>query len=168
VYIFAHTKNQVYIPNTNNLHGNNIQKIEFTRKDKSYFADVDLARTELKSFDQSGERCEMTTKKLDTSACITKFLDDKLGCKFPFYKSTSLKSNCNTSTQYMQIFELTERLQYADAAEIYNMTGCLTSCNRDIYHMDKPAKKPVSFSKMRFQLRFKFETGALLLNHYKP
>jgi hypothetical protein len=160
VYLFAHNKNQMYIPNTSHLYGSAVQKIELSANDKAYRADVDFVKSHMKALDQSSERCEKTTEKQDTSACIVKFIEEKIGCRFSFYNSNSQKSRCNTSSQYHQLFKLTEQIQTAGATEIYEITGCLSSCERDIYHMNKPERKPVDFLSQRFEkLEIKFTLG---------
>jgi hypothetical protein len=162
VYVFAHNKNQMYIPNMSKLYGTATQIIKLLPEDKSYFAEIDLAKIHMKSLDQSNDRCAKTTEKLDASTCIAKYIDDKLGCGFPLYKSTSVKSKCNTSSQYKQLLNITERLQSGNATEIYEMTGCLSSCERDIYRMEKAAKKSIdrwTGSQQWLQLKFSFETG---------
>jgi hypothetical protein len=112
----------MYIPHTSNLYGSDVLNIELS-SDKSYDADVDISKTHIKALDQENERCEKTADKLDTSACIVQFVEEKIGCRFSFYKSKSLMSKCNTSSQYKLLYKLTDRLQSSHATEIYEMTG---------------------------------------------
>jgi hypothetical protein len=155
----------MYIPNTNNVYGSDSRRIQLAFADKSYHADIDLSKSNLKALDLSNARCEKTTEKREISACIAKFVDANVGCKFPLFKSSSLNSKCNTSHQYLKLFELSERLQSASATEIYQMTGCLSSCKSDVYNIGNPLKKWIGLFgyKKMLQLRFILKTGTHMI-----
>ena len=124
----------MYVPNSLKLYGSNSDEVSGTLTYKYYFKRVIMKSTHLKSLDQPSEPCASRLVNPDTSECIAKYIDKKLGCN-PLILGSHLKNlTCNTSSQWEKAIKLTKKFQEANAKQIYAMTGCLSSCEKNQHH----------------------------------
>ena len=130
----------MFIPNWVQLYGSQYITLEAGKKtwDKSYDQQILISKSHLKALDQPTERCSSTKMTPNTGTCIAKFIEEKLGCWTPIYGSASKisaeKRVCDNVTQLWTLNKLTHTLGEADANTVYNITGCLASCEKDEYH----------------------------------
>ena len=69
------------------------------------------------------------------SKCISKFIDEQLGCNTRIHGRTfnQIKS-CKDTSQLYALVSISKKLEDADANTIYKITGCLSSCETFEYH----------------------------------
>ena len=83
--------------------------------------------------DKPLHRCTSDTPNPNTSACITSYITDKIGCQAKVegnqhYNGTNI---CQTKAQLLALKDMTNILQEANGNEIYKMAGCLSACSKD-------------------------------------
>ena len=122
----------MHVPNWVKVYGSQYMSIQAYSSYKSYKQKITISKSHLKSLDQPSERCTEDTKSPNVSACISKFIEGQLGCSANIHCSGSpQKITCNNVTQ---LKTLSDKFKDADANKIYNITGCLASCEKDEYH----------------------------------
>ena len=93
-----------------------------------------IAKSHVKALDQPSQPCNQDTKFLNTSACIAKFIEEKMGCGIRMLGSgESEKPLCSSGPELMNLSKIFEGLKHADDKYIYEKTGCLASCDRYEY-----------------------------------
>ena len=93
-----------------------------------------ITKTHLKALDQPTQRCSQETINTNTSACIASFIEKQLGCSTMILGSKYSKTpQCTTKSQLLALANISRLLDEADGNDIYNMTGCLSSCEKDSY-----------------------------------
>ena len=132
---------QMMIPNKVKVYGSQHQLVLVPSSgnsyyEDSYFMDMTIRKSHLKSLDQPSERCASHTSKPKTSACIAQFLEEQIGCSLNIHGSISINNplgTCNSTSQLNHLGNITRKLQDVDANTIYKNTGCLASCERNEY-----------------------------------
>ena len=127
----------MHIPNWVRVYGSHDMLIK-PNYYKSYQVKIIISKTHLKALDQPSEPCVEDTNNQNVSACIAKFIDKQIGCKSKILGSDSAKKvNCDNVTQLQSLSKYTYQFQEADANTIYKISGCLSSCEKDEYQIDK-------------------------------
>ena len=123
----------MHVPNYVKVYGSqytSIQSALFSYK--NYRQKITISRSHMKALDQPSERCARDTKTPNVSACIAKFIEGQLGCSTKIQGSGApQKKPCNNLTHLQT---LSRKFHEADANNIYKITGCLASCEKDEYH----------------------------------
>ena len=135
---------QAFVPNGRNVYGSASAVINI-RNDYGYecgkwthtskFSQViDIAKTNIKAINRPTQRCSQENEKIDSSACIAKFVETKLGCNTMILGSRNSKlPACRTNAELMALVNISKILEQADDNDIYEMTGCLSPCKRYQY-----------------------------------
>ena len=130
----------MHIPNWVRVYGSH----DFVMKPsayKNYELKLIISKTHLKALDQTSERCVEDTNNQNVSACIAKFIDMQIGCSSKMLGSDSAeKATCDNVTQLQSLSEYSYQFQEADANTIYKISGCLSSCEKDEYHIESTYK----------------------------
>ena len=132
----------MYVPNSVSTFGSAERLIVIKGKaqgDKleSYEVNLDVKKTHRTHLDKPSERCTKKYLNPNTSACIAEYIQAKIGCSFNIQGVVSSQAPpCNSTEQLKQFRSTSKKLQYADASKIYSMSGCLSSCEKDKYHME--------------------------------
>lgn len=108
-----------------------------------YTQDLNIAKSHLKAIDQPTRRCSNEATSPDTSACLATFVESELGCS-PNIQGSQYPIGvfCSTEKQLQDLTNITRIFQEADENEIYELTGCLSACEKDIYRITAdPIKK---------------------------
>lgn len=93
-----------------------------------------ITKTHLKSLDQPTRRCSQENVNINTSACIASFIEKQLECNSMILGSQYSKSSqCTTKSQLDRLANNARTLEQADGNDIYDMTGCMSSCVKDQY-----------------------------------
>ena len=103
---------------------------------KKYFYKVELAKYHLIGLDQPSEPCDSKSIEPTTSSCITKFVESKLGCTPRIYgigTSTNKDEHCNSPDQLESLANISRQFINLSGNDLYKLTGCLGSCERDEY-----------------------------------
>ena len=95
-----------------------------------------ITRTHIKALDQPSQRCSQGNNKISTSACIAKFLENKLGCN-PMVLGSQFSETpyCTTKDQLLAFVNASKAFEDADENDIYEMTGCLPTCENDQFNL---------------------------------
>ena len=120
------------IPNMVKAFGS--QNIEFGLSSKSDIR-LKIAKSHMKALNQPSQPCIKDTKKPTTSACIAKFIENQIGCRIKLHGMDIHKkgSTCKSGLQMRNLNKILEELKHADDKAIYELTGCLASCERHEY-----------------------------------
>ena len=125
----------MYVPNSVKIYGSNNEDIEILAVGyKYYFKRMIMRKTRLKSLDQPSEPCSSNKMVPDTSMCIAKYIQEKVGYNPLILGSSPKQLTCNSSSQWENTVTMTKKFHEANAKQIYEMTGCLSSCEKDKYH----------------------------------
>ena len=93
--MFIYNKGQMYLPNYENTFGSSFLKITlppFERKGSSdfrLFQDYHIRKTHLKALDKDEQRCDIGNTVENTTKCITRFLEQEVGCSMGLLGGTS-------------------------------------------------------------------------------
>ena len=92
-----------------------------------------LHRTHWKYLDKPSHRCTKVDKNPTTTSCIAKYIQGQIGCRVNIHGSRSFGngSECNSMEQLDKFVNISEKLEEADDTSVYEMTGCLSSCEKD-------------------------------------
>ena len=107
-----------------------------------------ITKTHVKALDKPNQHCDAENAKLNTSACIAGFIEQKVGCNAMTLGSQYSKAPpCSTKLQLQALANISKTLEQSDENDLYNMTGCLPSCERDRYSLSAdPLKMDTAFS----------------------
>ena len=94
-----------------------------------------IAKSHMKALNQPSQPCIKDTKKPTTSACIAKFIENQIGCRIKLHGMDLNKkgSTCKSGLQMRNLNKILVELKHADDKTIYELTGCLASCERHEY-----------------------------------
>ena len=103
--------------------------------DGCYQLEMEITKTGLRALDQPRERCDISTRDPNTSECIAKYIENQLGCSINMHagEKRADMSPCTRSSELEGLFNITRKLADANANTIFEVTGCLASCNRYEY-----------------------------------
>ena len=165
----------MFVPNWVGVYGSQYTQAKSTNNDvievdkyECYHYEMRIKKSGLKSLDQPTERCDSSTKYSNTSQCIARYIEDKIGCSMNIQGSGSSSdmAPCTLSSELNAVKNISKKLQEANANTIYELTGCLASCERDEY---APIKGNLNTDKSCYyvwpgpydlHLEFKIPTGS--------
>ena len=117
-----------------------------------------IRRTHIKAIDQPFQRCNQKNINTNTSACIAKFLERKLGCNPMILGSQFSKTpKCSTKVQLMALANASKLFENADENDIYKMTGCLSPCIKDKFSLKLDPRKAIIVRKPKFRCQVHLE-----------
>ena len=122
---------------------------------------IEVERSYLKALDQPSERCTDGKMALSTTTCIANFMEKQLGCSMTLHGSVpTMTEPCTSASQLIRLAKTTIRkLHEADSNTIYNVTGCLPSCEReeydriDVEHKEFPLDREPNDLKINYQIK---------------
>ena len=100
----------------------------------------------MKALDRPSRRCTSKINRPNTTQCIANFIQMELGCSPNILGSQYPDGiTCKNKSQLDMLSNITKKLQNADENDVYDMTGCLSACEKDEYAMVvDPAEKLVN------------------------
>ena len=103
-----------------------------------YHYEMKIVKSGLKALDQPTERCDISTKDPITSKCIAKYIEDTIGCRFYNLEGANARNvpPCTLRSQLESLKNITSKLEEASPNIIYEVTGCLASCERYKFAID--------------------------------
>ena len=113
----------------------------------------------MKSLDQPAQRCKYGMPELNTSACIAQFIEEQMGCSVNILGSQySTRPKCSTKEDMLSMANISKFIEEANGNDIYDMTGCLSPCEKDEYKLsaDDVKKIPVYSSEEACELHLQF------------
>ena len=134
--IFVYNKNQIFVPNYASIFGSDMKYMNFmgeysSNKPKRLSQYLKLTRINWKSIDNPKERCVDTTKNADFFSCIRRFISHKIGCYVPNLMPSNGYNICDKPNQWEEVLELYHEIRNVGiGSKLYNLTGCLSSCEK--------------------------------------
>ena len=134
----------MFVPNWVGVYGSRYTQASLANYDviqipssllECYHYEMKITKSGLKALDQPSERCDSLTTFPNTSECITKYIEEKLGCSMKIHGGgiSSQMPLCKSKSDLDALKNLTTKLQDATANKIYEVTGCMASCERNEY-----------------------------------
>ena len=126
----------MFIPNAVMAFGSDYKMftIRTSSETRIYYKYLKVSRTHWKHLDNPNDRC--TNEATNTATCIARYIALKIGCDA---KVQGIKleefAPCMNITQWEAFMYISNQLEQADATEVYQMTGCFSSCEKDKYEM---------------------------------
>ena len=88
LYLFLHNKDQIYLPKINGVFGSDFT---YVKLDKARMKEMNttkchiytfyqLTQTQWKALDTPQKRCISDKTEANTTQCITRYLEDRVGC----------------------------------------------------------------------------------------
>ena len=104
--------------------------------------DINIAKSHVKAIDQPTRRCSSESTNPDTTACLASFIETEIGCS-PNIQGSQYPNgvSCTTEQQLLGLANITRIFQDADENEIYQLTGCLSACEKDLFSVTGDAMK---------------------------
>ena len=101
---------------------------------EQYTFNMDILMSGLKALDQPTERCDGITRDPNTSECIARYIENQIGCSMNIHGGSQIRkiSPCKFKSELNELRKVTSQLQDANANTIYELTGCLASCERNV------------------------------------
>ena len=95
-----------------------------------------ITKTHMKALDQPSQPCNNGHSNINTSICIARYLEEKLGCN-PMTIGSQFSSTpkCTTKAELLALANASRQFEDADENDIFEMTGCLPSCIKDQYSL---------------------------------
>ena len=121
------------MPNGVSVFGSASHVVDLSNCEASSEQTLYIKKFHLKAIDQPTQRCSAETN-LNTSACIADYVEREIGCN-PDILGTQYSKGlpCRTKSQLLKLRALSHKLSGSDDNDVYNMTGCLAACKKDIY-----------------------------------
>ena len=95
-----------------------------------------IKKSHVKAVDHPSHHCNAVSRNISTSACIANFIEKEIGCNPNVYGSQYSKGPpCTTRSQLKDFVNLSYKLERSNDNDVYVLTGCLPSCERDAYDM---------------------------------
>ena len=152
----------MFVPNKVNAFGStykipvvNEKKCSKMIKDKV----MHIKKSHVKALDHPDQRCASKDTRFNTSACIASFIEKRIGCN-PMVQGSQYSSRgpCTTRQQLQGLQNMTRVFEEADGNTILDVTGCLSSCEKDHFTIDEePLKCYTTFGATddKYKLTFK-------------
>ena len=130
-------KFQIFVPNEVSVFGSAYHQVNL-----KHLASCDGVRSQIlhvkkshiKAIDKPSQHCNAGSAEPNTSACIADFIEREIGCNPNILGSQhSERPLCSTKAQLLQLEKLYIILSGSADNDVYDMTGCLSSCEKDIY-----------------------------------
>ena len=111
---------------------------------------LDVKKTRMKYMSQPSEPCD-SDRTIKTTDCIAQFIQSQIGCDIKVQGARETNNTswppCNSTSQLQKFAFLSGKLQYATASDIYDMTGCLSACEKDKFDIRTSQMIKKSFQK---------------------
>ena len=133
IRFFLYNENQFLVPNYKNIWGSkhaivHVRKCNATLGCHRHF---ELSRIHWKAMDYEKQRCDGTGLNSNTTHCLHNFIRDRLGCYIPVDNmEPNGKPLCHTAQQFETAEDLMQKLGTDDDSKVYEMTGCLSACEK--------------------------------------
>ena len=82
---FIHNKDQIYLPKSDEIYGSaflllNVDVNKEGRKGLNFHQTYMMSTTQWKAMDTEKKRCDKGSEEAETTKCITRYLENKIGC----------------------------------------------------------------------------------------
>ena len=124
---------KVYFPTEKSAYGVDLtyltldDMISDTHGGTIYYS-LEVDRINWKSLDQESKRCGMENHETGTTRCITKFVEEKAGCRTMMPMGNANLSIWDSPKQIEKVLPNTKLIQKLGEHDIFEATGCLPPC----------------------------------------
>ncbi len=132
VVVYAGARNYSYLPTLFPIYGSSSAQIRLQVRGTHWLQPYKISITHWKRKDHSDFRCDDTGAPAHVTACIDRFIEERVGCSSAFQRTPQNRRQCTTVDQYREWTRRVSEVIAWDETTIFNKTGCLGPC--DIYH----------------------------------
>ena len=151
IYLFVYNKNQMYIPNSVSAFGSAEKLIamrsgiiKFKLKLHSVF--LNIKKTHKRRVDSPSERCSNDLNGQHMTACLAEYIQSRIGCNTNIQGIMNTeRAPCNSTQQFRDYINVSQKLQHADASTVHKMTGCMPSCEFDKFDIELTDRAAVTY-----------------------
>ena len=127
---------QIFIPRKRNLHGSDMSNVNIW-KEAHTIMHYELSRSEMRSVDQTNQRCSDEREAPNFSKCLVEYLEAKTNCSFQLHWSDKVKTKCNLSradsiwntSDSQWVNKILVEYRGASESKLHKMSGCVPPCN---------------------------------------
>ena len=159
---------QAFVPNDRKVFGSNYKAVPLSPSGcnwwqmKKFSTVIYITKTHTKALDRPDKRCIDDKSTVNASACIASFIEKEVGCNPMILGSTYSKASaCTTRSQLIALVNISKQLEKADEKDIYDMTGCLSPCQKDRFSLSadllKQGEAYQSLGEVPCQLQLEFQ-----------
>ena len=150
----------MYVPNSVGLFGNaelmlttrGLARDSGAREWVAQYAYLDIKKTKRKFINRPSLPCTDKSLNPNVTACIIEYIQAKIGCRANIQGiQTSNAPPCKTRQQFKEYATLSKELQYADDAKVFDITGCLSSCEKDKFEIALTDRHDVARKSNRYK-----------------
>ena len=159
----------MFIPNWMGVYGSQYTQVQHSGDGieidgyQCFNYQMKMTKSGLKALDQATARCDSSTRYSKTSQCIARYIEKHIGCSINIHGglTTPAMTPCNLTSELIELENITRKLREANANTIYEMTGCLASCQRNEYGIIDSNFKVREFCyERKLKLDFEIEEGS--------
>ena len=164
IYVYVFSKEHIVIPRKKSVYGSAIERIQVS-DNTSYRHKFYVQKDKLKQInrDRVGHRCVNDNAYGDQESvgrCIVRYFEDVNNCSTYGLLSNNTKKICNKTSKYSMNIGWSED-------EIFNLTGCIPNCTRDLISLkqdhDYPLSWPVENDQQKVIIMLEYEDGSYTL-----
>ena len=104
---------------------------------KKFYQVLFITKTHIKALSQPTQLCYQESTDTTASTCIARFIENQLDCSAMMlggeYLGKPGKPLCTTNLELRRLANISRLLEQADGNDIYEMTGCLSPCEKDSF-----------------------------------
>ena len=91
ILILLHNRDQIYVPKMDEIYGSELIVLDLTpemrKAGTTAVKNYNLKRTHVKSLDNPTRRCDSNGSKANVTQCITRYLEQMIGCSMGLLRS---------------------------------------------------------------------------------
>ncbi len=123
------------LPTQDGTYGAGYQQVMELCRDSACMQSYSLERVLWSRKTCQDNPCDDSDFPMNTEHCLDRFIEAKVGCSSRFQGATAILQECTTLEQLTQWASWTDRVAKLDELSIYNLTGCLGSCETYDYKL---------------------------------
>ena len=131
----------MFVPSNVGSFGSAFTDIKLSGKCNDVLQRLSIQRTHWKYLDKPSLRCANEDNP-NTTTCILEHIEDQIGCRVNIQgiKSSRNRTVCNSKLQFDKLANLSRALEDAYDTSIYEMTGCMSSCEKEKFELTQLAR----------------------------
>ena len=134
----------MYVPSSVRAFGSAYKKLKIRTTDgvpRRFYRNLEVKKIRRKYLDKPDDHCTDELLHPNMTACIAKFIANEIGCSINIQGIQPTNHPvCNTVEQLHAFAKISSKLENAEATSIYDMTGCLSSCEKDKFDISLEAE----------------------------
>ena len=103
---------------------------------RTYIKYLQVRRTHRKYLDHPQERCSNEAQAPNMTDCIAEYIATQIGCSVKIQEFEPINfPTCKTEMELEAFVNISQKLERSGATGVYDMTGCLSSCEKEKYEL---------------------------------